>query len=466
MGARMNDADVTRSRQGRIVVVGAGIVGLAVTYYLVVRGEKRDLVILDPLPPMSLTSAASGENYRNWWPHPVMTAFTDHSIDLMEEIARASGNRPHMTRRGYALATRVAELDVLLDALHRGYGAGAGHRIRVHEAGAGAAYVPPDVADWRSAPDGVDVLHDPELIRRHFPSFDPAIATVIHVRRAGDISGQQMGQHMLERIRAAGGRLVTGRLHAVTQQDGFRLEIVGPEGTQELQADILVNAAGPHLGEVAAMLGESLPVSTVAQQKIAFADVAGAIPRRMPFAVDLDGQSIDWTEEERSLLREEPSLAWLAEEMPGGIHCRPEGGEMGRWIKTGWAFNRTPGAVEPEPPLLPHFPEIVLRGASRLNPALKAYRGRLPREMAHYGGYYTMTPENWPLIGPMHTPGAFVAGALSGFGTMGACAAGAVTAAWITGAALPDFARALSPLRYQDSALMVELAAVAGSGIL
>jgi hypothetical protein len=38
----------------------------------------------------------------------------------------------------------------------------------------------------------------------------------------------------------------------------------------------------------------------------------------MPFAVDLDGQPIDWTEEERSLLREDPSVAWLAADMPGG----------------------------------------------------------------------------------------------------------------------------------------------------
>ncbi len=461
----MSAADATR-RCGRVVIVGAGIVGVAVAYYLVVRGEKRDLAILDPLPPMSLTSAASGENYRNWWPHPVMTAFTDHSIDLMEEIARAGGNRLRMTRRGYALATRVADIDGLLGALARGYGGAAGMRVRVHEKGSGATYVPPDIADWRSAPDGVDVLHDRALIRRHFPSFDPAVATVLHVRRAGDISGQQMGQLMLERIRAAGGRVIPARLGAVSRHDGFTLEIAGREGTQELRADILVNAAGPALGEVAAMLGESLPVSAVAQQKIAFEDVAGAIPRGMPFAVDLDGQSIDWTAEERALLRADPSLAWLAEAMPGGVHCRPEGGAGGQWIKTGWAFNRTPGVVEPEPPLRPYFPEIVLRGASRLNPALGAYRERLPRGMVHYGGYYTMTRENWPLVGPMRTPGAFVAGALSGFGTMGACAAGALAAAWITGTALPDFAHPLSPLRYQDAGLMAELGALKGSGIL
>jgi glycine/D-amino acid oxidase-like deaminating enzyme len=77
--------------------------------------------------------------------------------------------------------------------------------------------------------------------------------------------------------------------------------------------------------------------------------------------------------------------------------------------------------------------------------------------VSHYGGYYTMTRENWPLIGPMRTPGAFVAGALSGFGTMAACAAGSLCAAWILGQPRPGFARALGLERHGDRALMQSL---------
>ena len=64
-------------RTARIAVIGAGNVGLAVAYYLVTHHQATNVVIIDPRDPMSLTSAQSGENYRNWWPHPVMTAFTD-----------------------------------------------------------------------------------------------------------------------------------------------------------------------------------------------------------------------------------------------------------------------------------------------------------------------------------------------------------------------------------------------------
>ena len=81
-----------------VAIVGTGSVGIAVAYYLVRDHGVRRVALIDPFPPMSLTSAQSGENYRNWWPHRVMTAFTDHSIDLMEQLDAASGGRLNMTR--------------------------------------------------------------------------------------------------------------------------------------------------------------------------------------------------------------------------------------------------------------------------------------------------------------------------------------------------------------------------------
>jgi len=89
-----------------IAIIGAGNIGIAVAYYLVTQHDLRRVVLIDSGEPMTLTSAQSGENYRNWWPHPVMTAYTDHAIDLLEDVARRSRNRIHMTRRGYALVTR------------------------------------------------------------------------------------------------------------------------------------------------------------------------------------------------------------------------------------------------------------------------------------------------------------------------------------------------------------------------
>ncbi len=455
-----------RPQEVEIAVIGAGIVGIATAYYLAVQHRRSRIAIIDVGQPMTLTSARSGENYRNWWPHPTMTDFTDHSIDLMEGIARRTANCMHMTRRGYLLCTREVRPEALLRQLYVGYGPEAEKSIRIHDAKGASSYQPPVAADWEHAPSGVDVLCDCDLIRRHYPALDPQIATILHIRRAGDISGQQLGQYMLEQIRAVGGRFQQACVTAIAAGDRFTLDLATGEDRTVVRADILVNAAGPFAAHVSALHGETLPISNVLQQKIAFADRRGAISRQMPFVIDLDGQTIAWTPEERETLISDPIIGRYLQPMPGNIHCRPDGGERGQWIKLGWAYNTRPAEPAREPELDPNFPEIVLRAASRMLPRLSCYIGSIPRERSHYGGYYAMTRENWPLIGPSRTPGVFLATALSGYGTMAACATGDLCARVIAGAALPMFARSLSIERYNDQALMSRLESSEGRGLL
>lgn len=85
------------------------------------------------------------------------------------------------------------------------------------------------------------------------------------------------------------------------------------------------------------------------------------------------------------------------------------------------------------------------------------YYGKLPRSMHHYGGWYTMTDENWPLIGPMGPEGSFMNCAHSGFGTMASCAGGELCAAWVAGGELPEYAADFSFQRYENDALMKSL---------
>jgi glycine/D-amino acid oxidase-like deaminating enzyme len=445
-----------KSESATVAVIGAGSVGIAVAYYLVKEHKVKNVVLIDPHDPMSLTSAQSGENYRNWWPHPVMTALTNHGIDLLEQIDRESGGRINMTRGGYALVTRRPNPDDLIQDLHRGYGDGPG-KIRIRDSLTGD-YEPPLRAPWSAAPDGVDVLTNQELIRKTFPSYAPDVATVIHIRRAGSISAQQLGQYMLEQIKAEGSRLIRAKVKGITGQSPFTLELSSASGTTTLQADRIVNAAGPFLRDIGAMLGEDIPVKCVYQQKISFQDREAAIPRNMPFTIDLDGQTLAWSNEDREILDSDPASRHLISPMNGGIHCRPDGAMDGTWIKLGWAFNESSSDPHGEAPVDPQFPDTVLRGASRLNPKLATYIGRLPRGAHHYGGYYTMTEENWPLIGQSMTPGSFIAGALSGYGSMAATCSGALCAASVVGAPVPAYAKQLGFARYADHELMAQLA--------
>jgi glycine/D-amino acid oxidase-like deaminating enzyme len=395
-----------------------------------------------------------------------MTAFTDYSIDLMEGISRQTDNRLQMTRRGYLLCTRDANPEALLRQLYLGYGAHAETAIRIHDGAGQANYQPPASADWQLAPSGVDVLRGASLVRKHFPALDAAIATVLHIRRAGDISGQQLGQYMLEQVRAVGGRFRRARVSKIEKASAFKLELEANGQREIIRADVIVNAAGPFVSNVASMLGEQLPIFNVLQQKVAFADRRGAISRQMPFAIDLDGQTIAWTEDEREALADDPSIASFLKPMPGNIHCRPDGGERGQWIKLGWAYNTTPSEPSREPALDANFPEIVLRAASRMLPRLSTYIGAMPRERSHYGGYYPMTAENWPLVGPSLTPGVFLAAALSGYGTMSACAAGDICARFVVGAPTPKFAKSLTVARYKEQDLMTALQGTQSRGLL
>lgn len=447
------------------VVVGTGIIGIATAYYLAKTHGMTRITLIDRGQPMAFTSAQSGENYRNWWPHPAMVAFTNRSIDLLEEIARDSGNRINMNRRGYALATRSDNIDPLVTQLHDGLGSRADELIRFHRAASSDTYAPFVAPDWEGVPDGVDIVQNRALIQERFPGYDPEVQTVIHIRRGGDISGQQLGMYMLDFLKSVGVKRIIGDVTDIARNDGYTTTVAGPDGDVTLRSDYLINAAGPFAGRIADMLDVTLPVYNTFQQKIAFEDREGAIPRTMPFSIDLDGQQIAWTAEEREMLLEDPEFAWLAQDMPGAIHCRPDGGDAGKWVKLGWAYNEKPEQASTTLPLDDNFPDIVLRGASRLNPALTKYIGQLPRAMHHYGGWYTMTEENWPLIGAMGPPGAFMNCALSGFGTMAACAAGELCAALVCDAEVPDYAAGFSLDRYDDPELMDVLRA-SSKGVL
>jgi glycine/D-amino acid oxidase-like deaminating enzyme len=96
---------------------------------------------------------------------------------------------------------------------------------------------------------------------------------------------------------------------------------------------------------------------------------------------------------------------------------------------------------------------------------MQAYVERMPRPRQD-GGYYTRTRENRPLIGSLPIEGAYLIGALSGFGVMAACAAGELLAGYITGSPLPDYAPAFSLQRYENQAYLKKLEVWGNSGQL
>jgi glycine/D-amino acid oxidase-like deaminating enzyme len=457
-----------------IVICGAGIAGIAAAYSLTAQHGVKDVVLVDERPPLSLTSDKSTEAYRNWWPGPggAMVGLMNRSIDLLEQLARESGNLFNLNRRGYVYATAdPARIPELLRAAEETSALGAGP-VRVHrgqtpgvsrsapgatrsgvETPGVSAYQPAPSEGFEGQPSGADLILDRQLIRTHFPYLNEKTVAVLHARRCGWFSAQQLGMYLLERAKERGARVVAGRVESMEMNEGriAGVRLKGASGPSKIITKNFVNAAGPFLKRAGEMLGVELPVYCELHTKLAFTDHLGVIPSDAPFLIWADPQRVPWTDEEREYLSEAEQTRWMLEEFPSGIHTRPDGPAASPIRLMLWDYHNQPVEPVAEPTFDANFPDVVLRGLSTMIPGLRAYFDRPPKPVVD-GGYYTKTRENRPLIGPLPVRGVYVIGALSGYGLMAAPAAGELLAAHVTGSELPPYAKWFSLERYGDPA--------------
>jgi sarcosine oxidase subunit beta len=455
-----------RQKKG-IVICGAGIAGISAAYFLSVRQGLHNVLLVDERDPLSLTSDKSNECYRNWWPGPGdgMVAFMNRSIDLLEDLAEQSRNVFNLNRRGYLYATADAHKIPEMQAAAESTSALGGGELRVHRGrDDDPVYHPAPDQGFRGLPGGADLFLDTGQIRRWFPYLSERVVATLHVRRAGWLSAQQLGMYLYEQARLSGVEFLRARLEAV-EVAGGRVQAVRLGDGRRIETGSFVNAAGPYIKEVAAKVGVDLPVFNELHQKVAFRDSLGVIPRHAPLLIWMDSQLLPWSEEERVWLSEDEKLHFLLEEFPAGVHSRPEGGSDSQIALLLWEYRAERVKPAFPPALDPHFPEIVLRGHAAMLPGIRAYFEKPPRPTLD-GGYYTKTVENRPLIGPLPVEGAYLIGALSGFGVMSACAAGELLAAHLAGTALPAYATAFRLERYQDPAYRRLLEHWSGSGQL
>jgi glycine/D-amino acid oxidase-like deaminating enzyme len=450
------------TKTAEIVICGAGIAGISTAWQLAVKHGMHNVVLVDTWPPMTLTSDKSTEAYRNWWPGPddAMVRLMNRSIDLLEEMAVESENRFLMNRRGYLYATADEERAEGMRAagvLASSQGAGP---LRVHAGGAGGPdYQPAAVADWRGQPDGADLIFDEELLRRYFQYLASGTVAVLHARRCGWFSGQQLGMLMLEEARSAGVEVVQGRVEWIETSGGRVSSVqIGTESeVVSVATPRFVVAAGPMLKEVGALLGLELPVFSELHLKVSIEDHLGVVPRDAPFMIWEDPQRLDWSDEEREFVAELSDGELLLGEMPPGVHTRIEGGGESRHLLILWPYHLDPVAENFPLPIQEHYAEICVRGISTMIPGLRAYAERIPKPWVD-GGYYTKTQDNRPLAGPLPIEGGFVHSALSGYGLMASAATSEMVAAHITGGKLPAYAPAFHPARFEEEEYLVKIA--------
>jgi len=440
------------STTAEVVICGAGIAGVSIAYQLAAKHGMKNIVIVDPLPPLTMTSDKSTECYRNWWPGPGddMVRLMNRSIDIMDDLHREAPNRLPLNRRGYFYGTanpnNVAKMIASAEEI-TGLGAG---ELRVYRNSANdPTYIPVSEHGVFNAPNGADLFLDPVLIRKYFPYVTERTVALIHARRCGWFAAQQFGMYMLEQAVAQGVTHVTGRVAGVGLDGGVQsVTIETKAGTQVITTQKFVVAAGPLQKSVCRMLGVEIPVVCEPHHKVMFNDPQHVIPRNMGLFIWNDPVTLPWFDDEKEALAESDETKWLLNELPAGVHGRPEGD--GDTILLQWAYHDT----QMDEPVFPiqsdqQLPEVALRGMSTVIPGLAKYLDQIPKPFID-GGYYARTPENRPLIGPLPVDGSFIIGGLGGFGMQVACGAADLLAHHILHHELPSYAPAFLLSRYQD----------------
>ena len=293
----------TKTR-AEIVICGAGIAGIAAAHELAVVHGVRDVVLVDVEPPMTLTSDKSTEAYRNWWPGPddAMVRLMNRSIDMLEAWADASHNQIQLNRRGYLYATaNAAKAEHFLADAALAESQGAGD-VRINRNSNDAQHYRASAhRGFRDHPVGADIFLDQSSIRAHFPYLAPNIAAVVHARRCGWMSGQQLGMYLLDSAKAAGVTTLSGRVSAVETTAGAvsSVTVLGSDGGEHIIATpTFINCAGPHAREVGAMVHVDLPLFSEMHLKAAFEDTRGVIDRNAGLVILDDAQTLEWSDDE------------------------------------------------------------------------------------------------------------------------------------------------------------------------
>jgi sarcosine oxidase subunit beta len=352
------------SAGGRIVIIGAGCIGAAIAYHLTKRGV-RDVIVLDkePFAGAGSTSAAAG-GVRAQFSTPINVQMSQLSVLHYERFADEMGVDPVFFQVGYLFLIGAPDVWASFQeqvAMQRALGV----PTRTLSPADAAALVPglhvDDLLGATFCPK--DGLCNPHEITQAYMAH--AKKQGADVRLATPVTGIERSGDTITGVRTAGGTL---------------------------EASMVINAAGPFAGRVAAWAGVELPVRPIRRHCFTTRPLA-FVRDDMPMMVDVGS----------------------------GVYMHRESGGM------------LMGLANPEEPegfdtsvnwdLL----ERVVEPAMHRLPAMEA------AEIANaWAGLYTTTPDNNAVLGPpAGIDGLMLANGFSGHGLMHAPAVGQLIAEWI-----------------------------------
>lgn len=367
-----------------VAIVGAGVIGCSVAFHLARMG-RRGIVLLEreSLPGAGSTSKANG-GIRAQFTTEVNVAMSLASMEILDALEGEIGEPPVYRKAGYLFVT--------------------GSRAKLAAMTSAAAW-------QRARGVTVDVL-DEAAVRAKAPFLAGPIAGGTFGARDGFIDPGRLCNFFLREATRAGAQIRYGA-EVTAIEKGFGLQTSGGR----LQADVVVNAAGPWARQIAALAGIGLPVEPV-RRHLLLSGPCPALPRTIPMTIDADTGVLIRREGDRAL------IAYSNPDEPAGFNT---------------AFDAS-FAERVAAPLEARFPDVAQAGID------------LRRSWA---GLYEVTPDHHAILD--ERGGFFCANGFSGHGVMHAPAAGRAVAEWIAhGASRSVDVRALSLARFESGALIHE----------
>lgn len=351
-----------------IVIIGGAIVGSSIAYFLREEGFAGSVALIEQDPHFTCSATTlSAASIRQQFSIPQNIRLSQFTLGLFRDLKARFGADADIgfREKGYLILASEAGRDVLQ------------HNHAVQQA------------------EGAEiVLEGPEALHRRFPWLNTRGIAAGAYGLEGEGWFDAHAYLALFR-RALKGRkidFVTGTVSAITVTDGRATGAVLSSG-ETIETGIVINAAGPNAGRVAALAGLSLPVEP--RKRSVFVFEAKDRFDDMPLLVD-----------------------------PSGIYVRPEGSV---YITGGAESHETDKAADPRDfePDWPLFEEVIWPTLAERIPAFEAIRpGR-----AWAGHYDYNTLDQNAIIGPHpDIRNFFFCNGFSGHGLQQAPAAGRAVA--------------------------------------
>jgi sarcosine oxidase, subunit beta len=355
---------VSPLRGGRVVIIGGGVVGLSIAYHLTERGYRNVTLVERRTLGSGTTSKGTG-GIRQQFSSKINVMLSRRAVDYFAHFADRVGEPVHFRQHGYLFLLDSAE------------------QLRTFEKNVEkqhAENVPVELLKPTEIPEVMPHVNLEGLVGASYCPTDGSSSTI------------EVAAAFARRVRTLGATVLEGTTATAIERDAHGA-VLGVQTTKDrIEAEVVVNAAGPWATEVGQQVGVTLPITPHRRQAF------GIVP-----------------------------LPWFADELPltvdlgtgAYVHPGPGGGVIGGNDR------ETPAG----------FDETVDWG---LTPALmSALTHRIPAMSeaeirSGWAGLRDMTPDDHAILGPLEdVPGFWVAAGFSGHGFMHAPVVGELLSEWL-----------------------------------